>query len=108
MRESFFPSAGGVTTMPTSNLLSMSDWRLRAFLPVFVFFLPCLMLDLLFGHVGGACSPRVQPSGAHTDVHKGARVDALKERAEVIKTACSAWKQPNPVCLSVCLAWEES
>lgn len=37
-RESFFPSAGGVTTMPTSNLLSTSDWRFRASLPVFLFF----------------------------------------------------------------------
>lgn len=99
-RESFFPGAGGITTTPTSNLLSTSDCRFGPPSLFFFFSLPYLMLDLLFGHAGGACSarhrPRVQHSGKElTWMH-------WKREARSLKQPDLPGNSQAPVCVS---AW---
>lgn len=103
VRESCFPSASGVTNMPTSNLLSTSGWRFQGSLPVFLFFSfspPCLTLWCAFWSCGGhALSHSLAQAG--TEVHTGTHMGMLKERKEVIKTAWFAWKESR-CCLPFC------
>lgn len=106
VRESCFPSASGITPCQPVTFWACQIGGFRPPSLFFFFSHPCLVLDLLFGHAGSACcpshGPRVQHRRAHTDVRKGAHVNALKKRRRVIKTGWFAWEQSKP-CLPFCL-----
>lgn len=113
VRESCFSNASGITKVPTSNLLSMSDWRFQAPLPVFLFFpsvfdaVMCILVTR-WAHalpVAGSGSSAAVDTARCTQVLTWA---PLKRERRWLKQPDLLGNSHAAVCLSASSAWEES